>query len=220
MDIRNIDTLLIRNFLICFQVFIAIIASIYYYKYKNSYLKYILYLIWYATLNECFGLLYTKYINENNSVVFNIYQIIEFSFYLFLYKNVINSATRKNIIKSFIVMYYVSIIVNCFYENFLTNYFSNNFIFGAFLIDIAIVIYLIEILNSDKIIYINKSLLFWISVANLIYYVPSIPFNVVTKYYLNSPTIPYIYLISYLLSFIVFIILTAAFIWSNKEQKR
>ncbi len=219
MDFVNLDTLFIRNFLISFQLFVAIIASIYYYKYKNSYLKNIVYLIWYATFNECIGLLYTNYINENNSIVYNVYQIVEFSFYLFLYKNIIYNKTSKILIKSFITIYYTSIIINCSFENFLWTYFSNNFIFGALLIVIAIVMYLIEILNSEKIIYINKSLLFWISVANLIYYVPSIPFKVVTKYYLNSPTIPYIYLINYLLIFIVFIILTIAFIWSNKEQK-
>ncbi len=219
MNIKNIDTLLIRDFLVNFQVVFAIIATIFYYKYKNSHLKYLVFIIWYSTLNEYFGLFYTNYINPNNSVVFNIHQIIEFSFYLILYKNIISSKTNKLIINCFIILYYLSVFANCFIESFLYNYFSNNFIIGAFFIVVSIVMYLIEILNSEKIIYINKSLLFWVSVANLIYYVPSVPFQVVTKYYVNSPTIPYIYLINYLLSFIVFIILTIGFVWSNKVQK-
>ena len=115
--------------------------------------------------------------------------------------------------------YWASVLINCFFENFITDYFIKNYIIGASFVIVAIIMYFSEILKSDKIIYIDKYILFWFSVAALVYYLPNIPFKVVTKYYVKSPTIPYIYIVTYLLSIINFIILIVGFTWSNKIQK-
>ena len=83
----------------------------------------------------------------------------------------------------------------------------------------SIILYFSEILNSDKIIRINKMLMFWISIGLLISLLPDIPFDVIRKYYAKSPTIPYIYVVSYLLFITYNLLLISGFIWSEKQQK-
>lgn len=202
------------------ELFVAIAASLNYYKYKHTFLKHFLFIIWYAVINEVIGYYFTQYINRNNTVLYNIYRLIEFSFYLLLYYNIVSNLTNKKLIKLMLYLYLVSVLINCFYESFVTEYFIKNYILGASFIVISIIMYFSEILHSDKIIYIDKYLYFWISFAALIYFLPNIPFKVVTKYYVNSPTIPYVYWVTYLLSFINFIILIIGFTWSNKIQRQ
>jgi hypothetical protein len=212
---KNIDMFLIRNILIGLEIVLGLFAIIFYYKYRNSFLKYFVILIWYAIINEFIGQYYSANIDRNNTVIYNIYKIVEFSFYLLLYKNIIKNINYKNTISVFLILYYISIIINCFYESFIYDYFIKNYILGAAFIIVSIVFYFIETLNSNKIMSIDKSLYFWFSVALLINYLPNIPFKIVTKYYVNSPTIPYIYLTTYILAFISFSILIYGFLCSK-----
>lgn len=210
---------MIIKFLIGLEIVVGIVARIYYYKYQNSFLKYFAIFIWYAIINEFIGMFYSHYIERNNTILYNIYRIIEFSFYLLLYKNSIKNVNYKRIIMASLFIYYISVVVNCFFEDFVYTYFVKTYIVGALFMVLAIALYFTEILKSDKIIHINKSLLFWFSVALLINYLPNIPFKVITKYYVNSPTIPYIYLASYSITFITFILIIYGFICSNKIPK-
>ncbi len=214
-----ISTLFIRDFLICFQMITALFGTFYYFKYKKTNLKYLIYIIWYDTLNEFFALFYSKIINENNLVLYNIHQIVLTSFYLILYKNVVQRHNHKRILVVLLIVYCSSVFANCFLDNFISDYFALTDVIGSCFVVIGVSMYFIEVLTSDKIIYINKSLLFWLSIALLIYLVPTIPFTVVTKYYRNSPTIPYIYNIIYGLVFLMNLLLISGFICSYKEQK-
>lgn len=218
--LKNISIEEFKTAITFLQVMTAIIGTFYYYKYNNSSLKYFLILLWYTVFNDYFAVLYLRYVDDSSNVVlYNVYQIIRFCITFLIYRMAIESRRSKEIITAFILLYLSSVVVNSCYEIFLQDYFVITFIIGAIFIVISISLYFSEILNSNKIIYINKLLLFWISVALLVYFVPSIPFYVVRKYYINSPTIPYIYFLNYFLVFVINLIFIAGFIWSEKEQK-
>lgn len=197
----------------------AVVASIYYYKYKNSHLKYLLFFLWYASINDILAGIYSTTISIFNAPFFNVFQIVFTVFYLSLYKSVIESLKSKKIISYFILLYFISFGIALIYDDFFKFHMSISYITGSIFIVISIILYFSEILNSDKIININKSLMFWISTGLIISLLPDIPFDVVRKYYVNSPTIPYIYAVSFLLVIIYNLLLITGFIWSNKEQK-
>ncbi|MDI1255287.1 MAG: hypothetical protein PSV16_04220 [Flavobacterium sp.] len=202
------------------QVMTALIGTLYYYKYKNTFLIYFQALLWYTVLNDYCAVLYLEYVDKSSNVVlYNIYQIVRFSIVFMMYRNAIESSRNRKIIAVFLCLYLGAVIGNGFYEDFRQDYNVIPFIIGAIFIVISVSLYFSEILESHKIIFINKLLLFWISVALLVYFVPSIPFYVVRKYYVNSPTIPYIYFLNYFLVFTINLILIAGFIWSGKQQK-
>lgn len=220
MPLKNITAEDIKYLIIILQFITAIIGSIYYYKFKNTVLKYFLLLLWYTSVNDIFGLLYQSYNNaSSNYFIYNIYQIIRFITILFIYKVYIESKISKKIISFFIIAYCLSVVINFFVESFWDEYFLNTFIIGATFIAISVLLFMFEILRSEKVLYISESLIFWISSAYLIYFVPNIPFYIVRKYYSDSNTVPYIFIVNYFLLLSYYIIHIIGFIWSKPETK-
>lgn len=219
MDITNLPLQDIKNFLTYFQIVTAIVATINYHKYKDTILKYYLLLLWYVVVNDILGKLYSENISIYNAFLYNIYQLISFSFYFFLFRKAVRKPINKRIIIVVQFLYVLFYIFNISQENFIKDYFATSYMLGGFFVIVAITLFLIEILNSEIIIYINKMFIFWLSIALLLLILPNIPFNVIRKFYDNSPTIPYIYAASYLLVFTYNIIIISGFICCSKKQK-
>lgn len=220
MKIENIPLADLKDFFTYFQIVTAIAGSMCYYKYKDTYLKYFLFLLWYIVLNDLAAKLYSINISIYNVFFYNIFQIVSFTFYLLLFKNVVKSLKNKKIISILLTFYYTSYLINLlFIDDFFKDYFSNTYVIGAALIITSILIFLYEILKSDIILHINKMMVFWISIGLLLMYLPNIPFNVIRNYYQDSATIPYIYAVNFLLVFVFNIIIISGFIWSSKEQR-
>ncbi|HKX86688.1 MAG TPA: hypothetical protein VJL37_08440 [Flavobacterium sp.] len=220
MLLKNITTEDIKYFMMLLQFITAVIGTIYYYKYKNSVLKYFLYLLWYTSLNDVLGYFYQDITNAaNNYFIYNFYQVLRFSIILFIYKSYVESIDYKKLIKLFIGAYCLSVVINFFVEDFFETYFVNTFIIGATLIATSVLFYLFEVLKSDKVLYVTESLIFWVSFAHLVYFVPNVPFYIVRKYYSDSSSIPYIFMINYFLLLVYYLILILGFIWSKPESK-
>ena len=201
------------------QVITAVVATIFYSKYKNTQAKYIVVLLWYTAINDIIAGIYSSKVSIYNAPFYNIFQIIFTVYYLSLYKSVVESLKFKRYISYFILFYLFSFIVALFTDDFSKFHLSLSYITGSILIVTSIILYFSEILNSDKIIRINKMLMFWISIGLLISLLPDIPFDVIRRYYEKSPTIPYIYAVTFALVITYNLILISGFIWSEKEQK-
>lgn len=216
------DVLSVKNvvlFLMILQFVTAIIGALYFCNYKDSFLKYFLIVLWYTAINDFVSGYFIRYFNGNTVILYNIYQILVFCYILILFRSSLSNRKNKKWISPFMFVYLCSVAIMSFFDSFRYDYMVNSFIIGATFIVISISLYFSEILRSDKIIEINYIPLFWISVAMLVYYVPSIPFFVVRKYYVKSPTIPYIFYLNYFLIFVVNILYIIGFIWSGKGQK-
>lgn len=220
MDLKNISLVDVRDFFTYFQIVTAIAGTLCYYKYKNTYLKFFLCLLWYIVINEFSARYYTRNVSVYNAFFYNIFQVISFTTYVLLFKSALKNLNSKKIISILLVLYYLSYIFNLLFINdFQTEYFSNSYIVGASVIVITILLYFYEILNSDKVILINKMLIFWIGIGLLLLFIPNIPFHVIRKYYKSSPTIPYIYTVNYFLVFIYNLIIISGFLWTSKRQE-
>ena len=117
------------------------------------------------------------------------------------------------------IFYALVSFINCFYHSFRYEMTDVPDILFSLIIVIITVIYLSEILNSDKIIIINKVLLFWISIALLLYYLPVVPFQVVAKIHRYASIVPQFYIINSILASTYYIIFILGFIWSGKNQR-
>lgn len=204
----------------------AIFALIYYYKYKNSSLKLLAFYLVYMVISEFsawFYVYYYRFLNQqqnvNNLVLFNIYSIVTAYVFLYIYFKSIHSKIGKVIVVAMGIFYGIISLANCFYHSFIYEMTDLPDIVLSFIIVISVIIYLYEILNSDKIIIINKLLLFWVSIALLMYYLPIVPFQVVAKFYRYGKAVPQFYLINSILAGIYYTIFILGFIWSGKNQK-
>ena len=217
MLISQIPLVDLKNVVLVLLFITAILATLFYRKYKHNFLKFFLVLIWYNVATEYLAPLYSTYINYNNSILFNIYRIVEFTFYFLLYQNLVVNKKHKKAIRAFLIIYYISLIVSFFLQDFTTEYFARSFFIGASLIIVSIIIYFSEILNSEKILTLNRMYAFWLSTAAFLLYITSIPFKLVMNYNQDSPTIPYIYAGNYAVVFVYYLLINIGLFWSKEE---
>lgn len=220
MEELKIVTLL-REGSLYLEVLTAIIATIFYNKYKNSSLKFILIFLWYVVLNEFFGLFLKEYTeNKHNDVIYNIYGIISFVFFLTIYKRFVKKEKFKQYISYFIISCIVFYIVTIFFVDFTKNILTIPYIFSSITLIISIIFYFIEILNSERILLVSKDILFWISVGLFIFQIGIIPFMIIREFYIEfiQMQLNVILLLYYMLIYVLNICYITGFIWGQKLQ--
>ena len=109
---------------------------------------------------------------EGNFDLYNYYTFFEFNFIVLIYYSLIEN--KKNLIwikllaVSFNLIYFIS-----FYLSFLNLYTVQ---IEGFFNSLLIIIYFIELLNSEMVLNYKKIFPFWMSVGFLLFYLTSIPF--------------------------------------------
>lgn len=210
----------LRTLGIIFQLITAVIGSIYFYKYKKTVLKYFLIVLWYVGINDVLGVILKNYFNvESVTIMYNIYYLVVFNYLMFLFRNYVSNLNHKRCILIFIILYTLSSIINSFFENYLEEAATMPYIIGASFVIVSIIFYYIDILNSEKVLYVNKNLLFWISIGVLIYYCGNIPFRIVRNYVGGLAGASIQYLVLLILTFVMNTCFIIGFIWSNNKQQ-
>ncbi|WP_165605831.1 hypothetical protein [Flavivirga aquatica] len=83
----------------------------------------------------------------------------------------------------------------------------------------AIAFYFTEILNTNKVLYVDKNLLFWISIGLLLYHIGKIPTRIMRNYYEEIPNFENIFIAESILSIIMNICFIIGFICSEKDKQ-
>ncbi|WP_397362186.1 hypothetical protein [Olleya sp. R77988] len=198
----------------------AVVASIYFYKYKHTFLKYFLIILWYTTINGFLArYLHESFILRNNTILYNIYHLINFTFLLYLFKNTVEDIKQKQWISYFMAFYIICFIVNIGFQDYLTQIQTIPFIVGAVFVIISISFYFLDILNSNKVLYVSKNLLFWISIGLLLYFVGKIPTRIIRNYWEKIDYYKSILIVEYILSIVMNICFIIGFICSKKDKQ-
>ena len=220
---------LILDFVKYSELIAAIFGTIYFSKYKNTALKFFLYLLWYITLTEFLSWYSMKYginellfINEKgvryNWWMYNLLRFITFNCLFFIYYRYLKTKIYKRWIRIFMFIYIITSVINwSFLQSFIWNNSEIPRIIGSIFLIITILFYFIELLKSEKIIVFHRLLLFWISVGLLLFYSGTIPFYLKLSGYALIPGIHELFLIVYILAIIMYLTFTFGFIWSKKE---
>ncbi len=210
------------------EIIAAILGTIFYYKYKNTAFKYVLFVLWFIVISETLGHFYRElhlYYTDEKGVKYNwwifnvLYTIVYPVLYLIYYKTLLTKKFRICIV-IFIVIFLLTSLINwVFLESFFTGSSKYPDIIGSLFLTICIIFYFVELLQSEKIISFQKSIPFWISVGLLIYHTSIIPFSVVKDTYalLSDEAIKKMFLINYILAIAMYCIFSFGFIWSRKE---
>jgi len=164
------DGLLIENIMRWLPYLTFLLSIIFYNNYKKySFYKYfishILIIIFFEILDRI-------YFGINNLKLFDIYTFFEFNSFALIYYNLLKDKTRINILKGLVLVF------NLIY--FLLYYFYF-YIFYTVPIEgvvnsIIVILFFIELLNSESILNYKKMLSFWLSVAFLVFYLTTVPF--------------------------------------------
>ncbi|MDX5586312.1 MAG: hypothetical protein QNK20_15610 [Aureibaculum sp.] len=218
---------LIRDFVVYSELISAIVGTIYLYKYKNTYLKYFLLLLWFITITEFIGgyIVENKilvYIDENglvyNKWLSNIRRFVTFIILYYIYFKLLKTEVFKKWIKIFAIIFSIIYVLNwIFLQNFIKESPEIPQVIGSIFLVISILFYFIELLKSEKIMVFHRLLLFWISVGLLLFYTGTIPFMLKWNGYMIIPGVHKLFLIVYILAIIMYLTFTFGFIWSKKE---
>lgn len=166
-------------------IFFAFVSSVIKYpEYKNTIFKYFSFLLGITLVTEIVAVVLRYYILIPNSVVYNIFIPIVNLFYLQFYKQLFKSKKNQKLMDIFSVLFVLTYLAELLVvkRNFLDTMYTYSLVTGAIFILITLILFLIEIINNEKIINnIHKSLIFWISTGSLLFYVGIIPMFIVSS---------------------------------------
>lgn len=208
-----------KNLIIFIESITAITSVIYYYKYKNTYLRYLPIFLWYVLLNEITGRYMSVVANIDNHIIYNIYISINFIFILSIYLIFLKNKMYKQYVAYFIFTYILAFTLNgIFLDNYLLDLVTYPFVIGSCFLIVSVTFYFIEILNSEEVLNVTRNLLFWISVGVILFNIGIIPWVITLKLYLED--LSSIYMLFRALILILNICYITGFIWSHKVQKQ
>jgi len=170
----------------------TLVSFFYYKKLNKSISKYFLYFFsWTFVVELIYNIVRIRYFQTNEIIfnyyiTYNIHTIISFVFFFYFYHKLSKNKRNKKIFLVFIYAFGFFALLNYFVlNNNITddNLNVNNIIVGSVFLLITIILFLIEIINNEKIVFnIYKSFIFWISIGLLLFYIGILPIMISTEY--------------------------------------
>ena len=146
--------MIVQNAVLYSELIASLTGTIYFYKYKQTQLKYFLYLLWFITFSEFFAssiivfeIDNLLYINENgvrhNLWVYNLLYFLFFNFIYFIYLKSIESKKHKIWIKIFMITYIITSIYNWrFLQSFVSDSSELPYVLGSIFLIIIIIFFI------------------------------------------------------------------------------
>lgn len=190
---------MIAGLLINFFELVAFLVGIYYYRKNKSQPTF--YLVWFlgiTVFSELFSwyayFVKTGFLHflkdtpfETNYWWANIYSLLSYLFYINYFKWYLSSKKSISILNiASIVFLVVSLFEIIFSSGFFTRFMSISNILGTLFVFLSISVYYLELLKSDQILQVQRTLPFYVSIGALIFHLSSTPLFIYSSYYSNS----------------------------------
>lgn len=196
----------------------AIVATVYFYKYKDSLLWLLLPLLWYIPLNEVL----CQFVFANTKIgflLYNIYDIIVGPTLLIITISQLKNTFRKKVIRTLLFTYVIAYCINLTQMNLLEELSTMMPTLSAIFIVIGLLYYLIELLKSDKIIQVGRDLFLWIAIGFLIFFIAYPVVFFAQKYLINKSTIlKSLYNIHYIISVCSYLTIAFGLYYGGKRH--
>ncbi len=203
----------ISFYFICFA---TIMAFLKYNKFKKSKYQYFSLYIGFIFILETLSL---KFFNFNNLPFYNTLIILSFLFYFYFYKNIFRIKKSQRLMSIFSILFILFGLFDLIIlkNNFLNNFLNNTLVFGSFLLIITIIVFLIEIVKNEDIVFnIKKSFIFWVSIGILLFYIGIFPI-MITINYLKYGSYQIYDLVITILNFIMYSCIIIGYLYSDPK---
>jgi len=175
-----------------FIVTIACITGLLHYKKfsGNTMYKFFILFLCLTFLTELLGSITSIYYNKTGKIlyyqgyVYNTFAIIAYSFFFwFYYKHYKKRKNKITILVLWLVFYLYLLIYFLFFNYRFILFNTNSVAVGSTLLLITIILFLIEIVNNENVVFnITNNLIFWITLGLLLFYVGIIPIMIAHKF--------------------------------------
>ena len=155
------------------ELLAALVAVLYYRKYATSHLRHFVYLLWGVAAIE-FVMAAVKHfyagVVVQNNFLYNLLTSVQYVYFFFVYYYTLKTQRYKKIVAGFLVAFPIAVTINFLWMQRLTltaPFHSYTFTLGAILLMVTIGLFFAEILNTEKVLYFKRYLMFWISIGLL-----------------------------------------------------
>ncbi len=156
---------------------------------------------------------------RGNIWISNIHSVLIFYCYLLFYKIVNDHKRVKRTLNVFIILYSVFVVIEIFdFKNILQSWLQPHMYAGVILTLLAIFLYLMTILKSDKILTFHKTLPFWITMGILFFNLVTMPIFIFAKQ-LNFSASVYVYILV-ISNYVMYGSFIIGFIINAREQRK
>ncbi len=161
--------MLLKDIIIYFELATVLVALLKYKTHKQLYFKYF---VVYVLVLLGFEYLIANFFEKDNQSIYNIYTFFEFNLVSLIYYT-LNKEKPSRMVIQYLIGVFNCVYFFSFYFLVLQNY---TVTIGAIMVSVFMILYLKELLNSDKIIEYKREVSFWITIGMLFYYLGTIPF--------------------------------------------
>jgi hypothetical protein len=160
-------------------------------KLKNTVLEKLPWILGFIFISDFLGIVLTQTVFEKNQLVFNFpyYNlttcIILIIWIVLIYQTLKGKSYKRILIFSlflFIAFYLYNVI---FIQAFLKVLHTYSFTLGSFVLCLGACLYLKQLIESDRVIYLKKDVMFWICTGLLSFYVINVPYMAMYNYLLK-----------------------------------
>ncbi|PQJ75770.1 hypothetical protein BTO13_11290 [Polaribacter gangjinensis] len=109
---------------------------------------------------------------KDNITFFNVYTFFEFNLFALIYYQLIKEKIRLVILKVLMITFNTVYFLSFYFDFYILYTIPLEGVFNS----IIVILFFVDLLNSDEILNYKKLLSFWISVSFLIFYLTSVPF--------------------------------------------
>ncbi len=167
----------------------ALVLSILRYnKYFDSVLKYLPMLIGYIFLTEILGGYISKnenfqiiFLDEhkiNNNLIFNILDLILFSYFFYVFWTSLKSQKHKNLVKYGSLLFLMTCLINPFLQDFILYPQTLAIVVGSSNLILCVLLYFKQLNENKNELPNHSNLLFWVALGLLIFYI-AYPFLII-----------------------------------------
>jgi hypothetical protein len=153
---------------------------------REPYLKYFPAFLLAGVLVELAGTWF-KFQHRNNTLLYNLYTTVEFSYFLYFFEAILTSMAIKKMVRLFHFVLPAICLTNIFLIQGPNTFHTYSYAVCSIVIDILGIVYFIQLFNSPDNTVLVKTPAFWIVTGITFFYIASLSFLGVLNYASSFP---------------------------------
>lgn len=209
---------ILNNIFLALYVIVFVVAIYKYPLYKDTALKFFPLILLFTLITEFLGKFIVAVYGPPNIIIYNIYYLLYFSFFFYIFMKSIEVERFKIYIKGgfgiFLLIYIRDLVgLNIVYKPFIFTYIA-----GAGILVFCILLYYISILQSRLVLVVKTDLLFWVSVGLFLFYIGYLPIKIIRTWFFKPDSFfEVLLLIHYSLIVIMYLFFLTGLLWMKKR---
>ena len=206
------------DWVVYLELVAAICATVFYYKYKATALKWLLPYLWLVFGIEFLASQGTaRAFMMDNRWIYNIQSVTEYTLIFYVYYRLLQDPLQKKTIIIFSAIFFLMLILGflVFHRSFIELN-TSAFSIGSVMVIYLVIAYFQEVLRSDTVLRLRSNLMIWVSIGWLFYHAGSLPLNLMANDIGIFSEAYYLRPIILVANLVLYTCLILGFLWSNK----